>query len=225
MLLRFFSVSPRTRAAAARLGRRAVQVDEDTVVALPDPAFTGRKWQDVRTALDNAAKQGVTAEWLTCRQAPPEVREQVRAISEEWVLAKGLPEMGFTLGGLGELDDPDVRTLIAVDDRRVVHGATSWMPVHENGAPVGRTLDLMRRRTGGFRGVNEFLIATVALHLKAEGARFLPLSGAPPARSARTRAPPPSRASAAPSARPTSRASPRPRVSAWCAASPSAGPP
>ncbi|MEV7026180.1 LCP family protein, partial [Kitasatospora sp. NPDC093558] len=29
---------------------------------------------------------------------------------------KGLPEMGFTLGGLEELDDPDVRVLVAVDE-------------------------------------------------------------------------------------------------------------
>ncbi|MFJ1756322.1 rhomboid family intramembrane serine protease [Kitasatospora sp. NPDC088134] len=185
----FFSVSPQIRAAADRLGWRSVQVAEDTVVALPGLAFTGRKWQDIRTALNKAAKQGITAEWLTYRQAPPALRDQIREISEEWVLAKGLPEMGFTLGGLGELDDPEVRVLIAVDEQRVVHGLTSWMPVHENGVPVGWTLDFMRRRTDGFRGVNEFLIASAARHFQDEGARFLSLSGAPLARSARDERP------------------------------------
>ncbi|MFJ2867369.1 rhomboid family intramembrane serine protease [Kitasatospora sp. NPDC087314] len=179
----FYSVSPQTRAAAGQLGWRSVQVAEDTVVALPELAFTGRKWQDIRTALNKAGKQGITAEWWAYHEAPLALRDQIRAISEEWVSEKGLPEMGFTLGGLEELDDPDVRVLIAVDEQRVVHGLTSWMPVYEDGVPVGWTLDFMRRRSDGFRGVNEFLIASAALGFKEEGARFLSLSGAPLARS------------------------------------------
>ena len=97
---------------------------------------------------------------------------------------KGLPEMGFTLGGLDELNDPNIRCLIAVGADRKVHGITSWMPVYASGRPVGWTLDLMRRNTepGTFRGVMEFLIATAALTFGEEGARFVSLSGAPLAR-------------------------------------------
>jgi lysylphosphatidylglycerol synthetase-like protein (DUF2156 family) len=97
---------------------------------------------------------------------------------------KGLPEMGFTLGGLDELNDPEIRCLIAVDADRKVHGIISWMPVYASGQPVGWTLDFMRRNTepGTFRGVMEFLIATAALTFRAEGARFISLSGAPLAR-------------------------------------------
>ncbi|MFB7474119.1 bifunctional lysylphosphatidylglycerol flippase/synthetase MprF [Kitasatospora sp. NPDC056184] len=179
----FYSVTPETRAAAGQLGWRSLQVAEDTVVALPDLAFTGRKWQDIRTALNKAGKQGIAAEWWSYHEAPLALKEQIRAISEEWVSEKGLPEMGFTLGGLEELDDPAVRLLIAVDEDRSVHGLTSWMPVYENGEAVGWTLDFMRRRSDGFRGVTEFLIASAALGFKQEGARFLSLSGAPLARS------------------------------------------
>lgn len=179
----FYSVTPDTRAAAGQLGWRSLQVAEDTVVALPELAFTGRKWQDIRTALNKAGKQGITAEWWSYHDAPLALRDQIRSISEEWVSEKGLPEMGFTLGGLEELDDPAVRLLVAVDGEHRVHGLTSWMPVYENGAPVGWTLDFMRRRSDGFRGVTEFLIASAALGFKEEGARFLSLSGAPLARS------------------------------------------
>ena len=49
--------------------------------------------------------------------APLAIRDQIQAISEEWVSDKALPEMGFTLGGLDELDDPAVRCLIAIDAR------------------------------------------------------------------------------------------------------------
>ncbi|NUT35620.1 MAG: DUF2156 domain-containing protein, partial [Hamadaea sp.] len=49
-------------------------------------------------------------------------------------------------------------------------------------AVAGWTLDFMRRRNGGFRGVVEFLIASAALGAQEEGAKFLSLSGAPLAR-------------------------------------------
>ncbi len=181
----FYSVTPDIREAAGELGWRSLQVAEDTVVALPGLAFTGKKWQDVRTSLNKAAKQGITAEWWTYRDAPAAIRDQIRSISEEWVSDKGLPEMGFTLGGLEELEDPAVRVLVAVDAQRRVHGLTSWMPVYEDGRPVGWTLDFMRRGSDGFRGVMEFLIASAALGFKEEGARYLSLSGAPLARSDR----------------------------------------
>ncbi|MFI9723031.1 phosphatidylglycerol lysyltransferase domain-containing protein [Streptomyces sp. NPDC052396] len=185
----FYSVTGQTRATAEELGWRSVQVAEEAVVPLPGLAFTGKKWQDVRTALNKARKEGIVAEWWSFPDAPVALTDQVRSISEEWVADKGLPEMGFTLGGLDELDDPAVRCLIAVDAEQTVHGITSWMPVHEAGQPVGWTLDFMRRRTDGFRGVMEFLIASAALGFKEENARFLSLSGAPLARTATQRPP------------------------------------
>ncbi len=177
-----YSITAEVRDAAVALGWQAVQVAEDTVVPLADLEFTGKKWQDVRTALNKAGKEGITAEWLSYPDAPLAITDQVRAISEEWVADKGMPEMGFTLGGLDELADRSVRCLVAVDRDRTVHGVTSWLPVYEDGEPVGWTLDFMRRRGAGFRGVTEFMIASAALTLKEEGARFLSLSGAPLAR-------------------------------------------
>lgn len=179
----FYSVTQPVRQAAEDLGWYAVQVAEDTVIPLGSLEFTGKKWQDVRTALNKAKKEGITAEWWNYQSAPLALTDQVRAISEEWVADKGMPEMGFTLGGLAELDDPAVRCLIAVDEQRTVHGVTSWLPVYAgSGAVEGWTLDFMRRRNGGFRGVVEFLIASAALGAQEEGAKFLSLSGAPLAR-------------------------------------------
>jgi phosphatidylglycerol lysyltransferase len=179
----FYSVTPKVTEEVEALGWSAVQVAEDTVVPLPELAFKGKKWQDVRTALNKAGKAGITAQWWTYENAPVGVVQQINAISEEWVADKGLPEMGFTLGGLDELKDRNVRCLVAVDADGEVHGVTSWMPVYRGGATVGWTLDFMRRRTDdAFRGVMEFLIASAALTLKDEGAEFLSLSGAPLAR-------------------------------------------
>jgi lysylphosphatidylglycerol synthetase-like protein (DUF2156 family) len=186
----FYSVTEATRAHCAELGWSWVQVAEESVVALPGLEFTGKRWQDVRTALNRAAKEGITAEWITYGSAPPVLTDQLRAISEEWVADKGLPEMGFTLGGLDELADDAVRVLVAVDADRTVHGATSWMPVHRDGALTGWTLDFMRRRSsGGFRATMEFLIASAARDLRDEGYAFVSLSGAPLAHLDRGQAP------------------------------------
>ncbi|MFD9705593.1 rhomboid family intramembrane serine protease [Lentzea sp. NPDC059081] len=177
-----YSVGTETKEVVESLGWSAVQVAEDTVIELHELSFTGKKWQDVRTALNKAAKAGITAEWCTYADAPFAITDQIRSISAEWVADKGLPEMGFTLGGLDELTGDGVRCLLAVDGDRTVHGITSWLPVYADGEVVGWTLDFMRRRTHGFRGSMEFLIASAAQQLQAEGARFLSLSGAPLAR-------------------------------------------
>lgn len=179
----FYSVTGDVRAAAEDLGWVGVQVAEETVLDLGSIAFTGKKFQDVRTALNRAAKSGITAEWISFSTAPLSITDQITAISEEWVADKGMPEMGFTLGGLQEMDDPEVRCLIAVDEQRTVHGVTSWLPVYRDGVVVGWTLDFMRRRADGlhqgFRPAMEFLIASAAITLEQEGAEFVSLSGAP----------------------------------------------
>jgi len=177
-----YSVTAPVAAATVAMGWQRVQVAEETVLPLGELAFTGKKFQDVRTAVNRAAKAGITAEWISYPTAPRALLDQIEAISEDWVSDKGMPEMGFTLGGLDELDDPAVRCLVAVDADRTVHGITSWLPVYRGGVAVGWTLDFMRRRDTGFKGVVEFLIGSAALDLQSEGAEFLSLSGAPLAR-------------------------------------------
>ncbi|HEX6522796.1 MAG TPA: DUF2156 domain-containing protein [Streptosporangiaceae bacterium] len=179
-----YGIDEQTRAVTDRLGWKSVQIAEDTLLPLAGLQFVGKKWQDVRTALNKAAKEGICAEWWSYPDAPREIVGQIRHISQKWMADKGLPQMGFTLGGLDELNDPDVRCLIAVDADRRVYGITSWMPVYASGRPVGWTLDFMRRNTepGTFHGVMEFLIATAAQTFREEGARFVSLSGAPLAR-------------------------------------------
>jgi phosphatidylglycerol lysyltransferase len=179
-----YSVTEQARDVTERLGWRSVHIAEDALLPLASLQFAGKKWQNVRNAMNKAAREGTAAEWLSYSEATPELSRQIRQISRKWVADKGLPEMGFTLGGLEELDDPNIRCLIAVGADRKVHAITSWMPVYENGCPVGWTLDFMRRNTDPAtpHGVMEFLIATAARTFREEGARFISLSAAPLAR-------------------------------------------
>ncbi len=161
---------------------RAIQIGEDTVLTLPDLVFTGRRWQDVRTARNRAEREGVRMVTGRLVEFEAALRLQVEQLSAEWVAEKCLPEMGFTLGTVRHALDPEIRTHVAVDGSGVVQGITTWLPVHRDGRVVGWTLDLMRRRPDGFRPVMDFLIAQSALDFQAQGCESISLSVAPLAR-------------------------------------------
>lgn len=175
----FYSASTDLAERTAARGWQQVQIAEETILDLATLTFTGKKFQDVRTALNQAAKHQVTTRWTTWRSASSDERAQIREISEAWVGEQHLPEMGFTLGGVEELDDPDVRLLLAIDSEDRVHGVASWLPMCGAGQIEGWTLDFMRRRTDGFRSTMELLIGQAARDLHGEGFRWLSLSGAP----------------------------------------------
>jgi lysylphosphatidylglycerol synthetase-like protein (DUF2156 family) len=175
-----FSVTQEVADWAGERGYRTVQVAEEAVIDLPDLEFRGKSWQDVRTALNRAAKEGITYREGRLAEMPRGLQTQVRAISELWVSDKGLPEMGFTLGGVDEALDPETVVGLAVDGDATVHGVTSWLPVFAPGGEIrGWTLDVMRRLPDGFRPVTEFLIASACLAFQGHGAALVSLSGAP----------------------------------------------
>ncbi|MEJ5928550.1 DUF2156 domain-containing protein [Corynebacterium sp. H128] len=172
--------SVRADFAASRSGWDSVLVAEESVVAVREsPEFKGKKFQDIRTARNRAEKEGIRCEWTTWADCSLSTRAQITAISEDWVSEKALPEMGFTLGGLAELDDPEVRLMLAFDAEGTVHGVTSWLPAHCDGAVAGLVLDFMRRRADGFRPVVEFLIASTLEQAHQDGLTWVSLSGAP----------------------------------------------
>jgi lysylphosphatidylglycerol synthetase-like protein (DUF2156 family) len=179
----FYAVTDEFCVPLVRAGWHTVQVADEAMLIPQDLEFRGKRWQDVRSALNRARALGVRAELIDYGSAEPAVARQVRAICRDWVSAKPVPELGFTLGGLAELADPDVRCLIAVEAGGKVHGVTSWLPFRgADGRIEGWTLDLMRRRADGFAGVMEFLIASMVLRAKEEGMTVVSLSGAPLAR-------------------------------------------
>ncbi|MBZ8177104.1 DUF2156 domain-containing protein [Corynebacterium sp. 3HC-13] len=179
----WYSVSSEFSERRKDSGFRRQHVAEESLLYCDNLEFKGKKFQNIRTARNRAAKEGISTLWARWEELDPVIRESIIALSEEWVAEKALPEMGFTLGGVEELKEPGTQLLIAVDDDHRVHGVTSWLPVYQKGSLVGYTLDFMRRDSHGFRTVMEFLLAEGALHAKEEGLEWVSLSGAPLARS------------------------------------------
>lgn len=193
-----FAVTSATAQAAEAMGWRALPVGHEAVVSLPGLQFRGRAWQDVRTALNSASRQGIRVVLGRLGDQPEALQEQAAELSARWLGGRRLPELGFTLGGLDEAYDEDVRVAIAVDGHDRLHGFTSWLPAHRpaDGKVTGWTLDVMRRRTDeeGFRGVMELLIASSLMAFRDEGCEWASLSVSPlsPATSQATTRPVPS---------------------------------
>ncbi|MFK0403478.1 bifunctional lysylphosphatidylglycerol flippase/synthetase MprF [Microbacterium sp. NPDC090225] len=175
----FFSADAATLAAVPSTWRSIVVAD-DTIVDLPGLEFTGKQWASVRTSLNRAGREDMTFRMTRLGDESWGVKQQLRAISEAWVGDKDLPEMRFTLGTLEEAEDPEVRIALALAPNGDVDGFLSWLPVYGAGGTVrGWTLDLMRRREGGFAPVMEYLIGASAKQFSEEGAEIMSLSGAP----------------------------------------------
>lgn len=178
----FYSVEDELKPKFAAMGWSTMVVAEETIVHPATFSTQGKPWQDVRTSINRAEREGVRAVWTTWAKLSLPHSAQIQAISESWVADKKLPELGFTLGGLDELKDPSVAVLIAVGDDEVVQAVTSWMPTYRDSELVGWTLDFMRRSPVSMNGVMEFLIASAALHMQQRGIEFMSLSAAPLAR-------------------------------------------
>lgn len=182
----FYAVHESQRLQLEQLGFHSIQVGTEMRI---DPAqwqTRGKKWQDIRTAINKAKREGIHDVLTTYREAPWIVQQQINEISEEWAELKSLPEMKFTLGGLKELQDPRVLLLYAIDEQQRVLGVTSWMPTYRNNRIIGWTLDFMRHRTDSPNGIMELLIARMAERLRDYGIEhpeyavsFMSLSAAP----------------------------------------------
>ncbi|NVM98865.1 DUF2156 domain-containing protein [Arthrobacter sp. SDTb3-6] len=179
----FYSLTDECWETLERRGFHRAGVATETLLDIRAMEFKGKEWQNVRTALNKAAKLQVEASWQKYSGLSTGLRTQIHEISEDWVSERALPELGFTLGTVEQLKDDNVQVCLAVDGTGRVHGVTSWLPVFADGEVVSWTLDFMRRNDGAFKGVMEFLIAEAVLHFRDQ-VEYISLSGSPLAVSA-----------------------------------------
>lgn len=182
----FYAVHDDQREELESMGWSSIQVGTEMVLDPNRWQTRGKKWQDIRTAINKAKRDGITDVLTTYDQAGFNIDQQIVDISEQWSQLKALPEMKFTLGGIEELRDDRVALLYAVDADGKVLGVTSWLPTYRDGRVIGWTLDFMRHRTDSPNGIMEFLIARMAERLRDQGLEnpanaieFMSLSAAP----------------------------------------------
>ncbi|ANF32269.1 hypothetical protein A0130_11830 [Leifsonia xyli] len=175
----FYSIHEQYLPVFDALGWPSMSVGEETLMHPQTFDLVGKPWQKVRQAHNRGVKARISTLWTSWDDLSPLIQTQITAVSEQWVSEKELPEMGFTLGGIAELKDPDVRLYLAFDPDGGLQAVTSWLPSWRDGRVVGWTIDFMRRADGSMPGIMEFVIASAAQRMREDGVEVLSLSGAP----------------------------------------------
>jgi phosphatidylglycerol lysyltransferase len=173
------AATPRWLAGHKALGLQAMKIGEEALLDLPGLAFTGKRWQDVRTALSRLPREGYRAEWYDLAIDPQGWRPELKRISDAWLAGQHGGEMGFTLGTweLALRFAAEQRTLVLLDRANVPAAFMTFIPCYVPGG--GWSLDLMRKAGTLPPGSMEFLLATAIQAFQTEGCALLSLSLAP----------------------------------------------
>ncbi|QIM15434.1 DUF2156 domain-containing protein [Leucobacter insecticola] len=175
----FYSIHDAAAQHLREAGWSTLTVAEETIFDPANFTLSGKRAQDLRTAVNRANRTGLRTRIASWSELPLRITTQITNISEEWVANKDLPELSFTLGGLDEMQEKDVLLAIVLDDEDSVLAVTSWLPFFSDGTIAGRTLDVMRRRGTVPNGTMEYLITSAIQHFAEEGLARVSLSGSP----------------------------------------------
>ena len=173
-LLSFYQTTDRFLDIYRANGLLLLKIGEDAVITLQDWTLSGKKKQDLRTALNKGKRLGWTFEMYDDLIPDPRIRKEIRRISEAWLGGKS--ELAFSMGGTHMEGHPEERVSVALDAQGKVMGFLTWAPVY---ARHGWTLDFMRRRLDAPNGLMEFLITMSLLEFQEEGFRMASLGMAP----------------------------------------------
>jgi phosphatidylglycerol lysyltransferase len=136
-------------------GMTLVPVGSEALIRPSEFQLAGKSRADLRYAVRRSEREGVTISFATGPEVLARHAEQLRAVSGRWLQSRRSPELGYSLGTLATLTDPDIVVGLAFDSGGVLEAFVSWLPVP---ARKAWTLDLMRRKPGSTYGVMEALI-------------------------------------------------------------------
>ena len=157
-------------------GMTPVPIGAEAIIDATAFSLAGRKRADVRYAVHRAEKQGMLFVFGPASALVAEHGAQLSEVSGKWLQMHRSPELGYSLGTLSSLSDPDITLALAFSAQGRLEGFVSWLPV-----PMRRAwaLDLTRRRPDAAYGVMEALIARSVEEAKVRGIAELSLGITP----------------------------------------------
>ena len=170
----FYQTTDRFLAEFRSNGFLLLKIGEDAVIDLRSWTLSGKKKQNLRTALNKGNRLGWRFEMYRGELDDDRVREEIAHISEEWLA--GRSELTFSMGGTHIEGSPEERLSVAFDADGSVLGFLTWAPVY---ARRGWNLDFMRRRLDAPHGLMEYLITKSLLLFQEGGFEMASLGMAP----------------------------------------------
>ncbi len=158
------------------LGLSLVPIGAEALLRPASFRLRGKERADLRYALNRCEKVGVHFVFGLGPEIVTEHAEQLQGVSGRWLQSHRSPELGYSLGTLATLDDPDIVVGLALAADGRLEAFVSWLPV-----PLRRgwTLDLMRRRPDSAYGVIEALIVKSIEEARGRGIIELSLGMTP----------------------------------------------
>ena len=169
-------LSEELASAAKNVGFRITSVGDEALVDLAGVDLRGKRWREVRAALNRAQRKDVAFHWIEPEARTLCLQEKLQEVSRFWLTQKRFPELGFALGSMEALADPAIRLGVAIGSTGDIEGFASWIPIPATG---GWMLEMLRYRPAIMAGMADFLVASSLLGFREEGVRQISLSGTP----------------------------------------------
>jgi phosphatidylglycerol lysyltransferase len=176
----FFQARPERLADYKRLGWRAVHIGEDPLLWTDRFTLEGSAVGELRRMVRKLERQGLEARMFIPGENPfnaaaePQLLEQLREISGEWLKTRVGGEKGFCMGRFDPHTLGNVWLAVAWNPARSRPEAfCTWVPVP---ARQGWSIDMMRRHKDSPTGATEFLVVKSVEKARARGDRLMSLS-------------------------------------------------
>lgn len=158
------------------VGMALVTVGAEAIITPSEFDLKGRARGDVRYAVNRCDREGMRFEFAPGPEVLARHGGALQSVSGTWLQSRQSPELGYSLGTLATLSDPEIVVGLAVSASDRIEAFVSWLPVP---ARRGWTLDLMRRRPDSAYGVMEALIARSIQQAARRGIAEVSLGVAP----------------------------------------------
>lgn len=172
----FYAVSSDYLPTFLDLGLSILKIGEVARVNLQGFTLEGSNKKDLRQARNKAARDGYQFELIPAAALDSAIMQELRTISDAWLVSKQGAEKGFSLGAFTE-------NYIANFDMAVLRSNTGEIVAFANlfkGANFHElSLDLMRYRPGGPGFAMDALFAELMLYGTEQGYQWFSLGAAP----------------------------------------------
>lgn len=159
---------------AIGMGLHVIKYGEEAIVDLPEFTLDTPRLRSVRKAERAAARRGLTFR-IVPAAAVPVVLDELAAISDEWMAAKGHAEKSFSLGHFSRDYMTRFDVALVMEGERIAAFANLWLT--ENHAEA--SVDLMRHRDDAPHGTMDFLFVNILQWAKDRGYQRFSLGIAP----------------------------------------------
>ena len=170
----FYEVAPVNLPLYVDAGLSLSKLGEEARVPLAEFSLDGHARAPLRQAHRKAEREGAGFRVALVAEIPA-LLPRLRAVSDEWLAAKGVAEKGFSLGYFDERYLRHFPIAIVSQGGKTVAFANIWA----NHGCGELSIDLMRYANDAPKGVMDYLFVELMLWGKAQGYRWFSLGMAP----------------------------------------------